>query len=68
MTKLRGMLGLAAVSALFLAVTAQAASNLTDPQYPLSANEKLYAELAKLPVAERHAKIVEASKKESGEF
>jgi iron(III) transport system substrate-binding protein len=59
---------MAAASALFLAATAQAASNLRDPQYPLNANEKLYADLAKLPAAERHAKIVEGSKKESGDF
>jgi hypothetical protein len=49
---------------LFVGAGAQA-GNLEKPDYPLSANEQLYADLAKLPPAERQAKLVEGAKKEA---
>ena len=46
-----------------LAPSAQA-GYLETPDYPLNANEQLYANLAKLPVKERHDRLVEGAKKE----
>lgn len=40
------------------------AGNLEDPNYPLSANEQYYADLAKLSPEERHSRLVEGAKKE----
>jgi ABC-type Fe3+ transport system substrate-binding protein len=54
---------LAIVFALAGAAAAQA-SNLDTPNYPLNANEQLYADLFRLPPAERHQKIVEGARKE----
>ncbi|MEE8141315.1 MAG: hypothetical protein V3T66_10445, partial [Alphaproteobacteria bacterium] len=48
----------ASLAAFLVAVTAPAGAQ------SLSANEKLYAELAKLPAKERHARIVAGAKKE----
>ncbi|MEE8084957.1 MAG: hypothetical protein V3T46_07045, partial [Alphaproteobacteria bacterium] len=49
---------LASLAVFAVALTAPAAAQ------SLSANEKLYAELAKLPAKERHARIVAGAKKE----
>jgi len=46
------------------AASGATADNIDNPTYPLNANEKLFAELAKLPPAERHKKIVEGAHKE----
>lgn len=54
--------------AVLAAASANAASNLKDPAYPMNANEKLYADLAKLAPDERHKKIVEGAEKEKGDF
>jgi ABC-type Fe3+ transport system substrate-binding protein len=68
MVMLSKPLPLIAGLALLFAANAEAGSNLVNPTQPLSANEKLYEELAKLPPAERHQKIVEGAAKESGDF
>ncbi len=54
-------IALASLAVFAVALTAPAAAQ------SLSANEKLYAKLAKLPAKERHARIVAGAKKE-GEF
>ena len=61
MTELRLSLALALAA---LTAGAAQAGNLTDPSYPLNANEQLYADLFKLTPEERHAKIVDGAKKE----
>ena len=53
----------ATVLALGLAATAQA-GYLENPDYPLSANEQLYADLFKLSPQERHKRLVEGATKE----
>jgi iron(III) transport system substrate-binding protein len=63
MTAFRTGLIVGAVLAYGLAGAARA-GNLENPSYPMNANEQLFAELAKLPAAERHAKLVEGAKKE----
>lgn len=50
--------GMAAAAALAMAMAAPAGAE------QMSANEKLYAELAKLPAKERHARLVAGAKKE----
>jgi iron(III) transport system substrate-binding protein len=54
-----GLLGAAVAIAVFAVGTARAAADL-------SPNEKLFAELYKLPAAERTQKIIEGAKKEGG--
>ena len=60
--RLRVALVLASLMA--FAAGAHAAGNLTDPSYPLNANEQLYADLYKLSPDERHEKIMAGARKE----
>lgn len=55
-------LGVLAVG--FCLTVSARAGNIETPDYPLNAVEKLYADLAKLPAAERHKKILDGAAKE----
>jgi ABC-type Fe3+ transport system substrate-binding protein len=57
-------ISLVLAAATALSAGSAGAGNLEKPDYPLNANEQLYADLFKLPEAERHEKIVDGAKKE----